>query len=192
MNTPNKLTLLRILLVPVIVFFLLMDIPCKYLTGLTLFIIAISTDLADGMLARKKQLVTNLGKFLDPLADKALVSAVLICFVQLDLTNTVAVIIIVIREFLVTGIRLAATDKGVVIAAGVLGKLKTITQSVAIIIILLLQTMFSFDFRFMPEELCLMRIGDILIWVAAALTVISGVEYFIKNRKHIFDNDAAR
>ena len=139
MNLPNKLTLLRIILIPFFVFFLLapVDIPGKQYIALGIFAIASLTDLIDGKIARKYNLVTNFGKFMDPIADKLLVSTALICFVQLDWIPAYMAVIIIAREFIVTGMRLLANGEGRVIAASMWGKAKTVTQIIAISLLLL-------------------------------------------------------
>ena len=180
MNTPNKLTLSRIFLMPVIVLFMFLDVPYNYLIAMVIFIVACITDMVDGAIARKKQLITNLGKFLDPLADKVLVCSVLICFVQLGFIHAAAVIIIITREFLVTAVRLAAVDKKVIIAAGIWGKLKTIIQISAIIAVFF--AIILLDIFPVLIKYNILIYAKTLIWISVALTVISGIEYFIKNR----------
>ena len=136
MNLPNKLTLLRLILVPFYFFFLLCDaIPFNWLIALVIFIAASITDKLDGTIARKYNLVSTFGKFMDPLADKFLVIAALMGMVELGVVSSVAAYIIVARELLVTGIRLLAVEDGVVIAANNLGKAKTVTQMIAIIML---------------------------------------------------------
>ncbi len=184
MNTPNKLTLLRIILVPFFILFLLADaIPLHSLWALIAFVVASLTDLLDGKIARKQNLVTNFGKFLDPLADKVLVISGLICFIQMGLSDAVVVIIIVAREFLVTSLRLVAVDNGNVIAASGLGKIKTAFTMTAMVGVMLLAILK--DFSVLPLEFPLFLISEILLWVAVVLTVISGVDYLIKNRSSI-------
>ena len=139
MNLPNKLTVARILLTPFFVAALLLDFPLHYLVALALFGAASLTDLFDGKIARRRGLITDFGKFADPLADKILVISALLCFVQLGLCDCVAVIIVLFREFTVTSIRLIAAAKGEVIAANIFGKIKTVTQMVAVICIMVMQ-----------------------------------------------------
>lgn len=184
MNLPNKLTLLRVFLVPVFLIFLLIDkIPGNYFWALGIFAIASITDALDGHIARKHNLVTNFGKFLDPLADKVLVMSAIIAFVELKFTWSVPVIIILGREFMVTSLRLVANSgSGKVIAAGLMGKLKTAFTMVAIIAILALQGMteiginFSFDVNL---------VGEVMIWIATLLTAISGIQYLWDYRNDI-------
>ena len=144
MNTPNKLTLFRIFLIPFFVFFLLMqNLPHRFLFALIIFCIAAITDHFDGELARRSGQITDFGKFLDPLADKMLVMSAFISFVQLGVVGALPVIIILMREFTVTSVRLVAMGSGKVISANIWGKIKTVSQIVAIIIILLTQYIMS-------------------------------------------------
>lgn len=190
LNLPNKITILRIILIPVFLIFMVVplpfgeiflfndSLPVAHFMGALIFIIASTTDWIDGYLARKHNLVTNLGKFLDPLADKLLVSAALIALVELQLAPAWMVIVIISREFAVTGLRLVAAGEGEVMAAGQLGKIKTVTQIIAISALLLHDIPFSgFGLPF----------GDIFLWIAVFFTIISGWDYFAKN-KHVFVN----
>lgn len=186
MNTPNKLTILRIILVPFFIFFLLMtQIPHNNLWALIIFVIASLTDMFDGKIARKYNLITNFGKFLDPLADKLLVTSALICFIDLKFTSSIVVVIIVAREFLVTSLRLIAAGEGTVIAAGYLGKVKTVVQMVATIMI-----MFSAELDYIGLSLPIspMLISNIVMWIAVALTIISGAQYILQNKSFISSN----
>ena len=180
MNLPNKLTVLRICVVPFFVFFLLADfVPHRYLFALLLFCAASYTDHLDGKIARRDHLITNFGKLMDPLADKIMVMAALICLVKLDLASTVCVILIMVREFAVTSIRLLAVEQGRVIAANNWGKLKTVSQMTAIIAILLMQYISSL----VPGILagCIIA-GEVLILIATFFTVVSGIIYIKDNR----------
>ena len=179
MNLPNKLTILRIVMVPFFVFFLLADfVPHRYLFALLLFCAASYTDHLDGKIARRDHLVTNFGKLMDPLADKILVMSALICLVKLDLASTVCVILIMLREFSVTSIRLLAVEQGRVIAANNWGKAKTVSQMIAIITILFLQYVCTWN----PAALgACNTIGQVLVWVTALLSVISGIIYLKDN-----------
>lgn len=182
MNLPNRLTLLRICLVPVCVFFLLMQsIPHAYLWALVAFAAASLTDMFDGKIARKRGLVTNFGKLLDPLADKILVCGVLLCFIELGLIGSLVVVLIIAREFLVTSLRLVAIENGTVIAANNWGKVKTVSQIVAILVVMFLQEL-VYLFPVVGEVVPVLIIGELFLWVAAALTVISGVIYIWDNR----------
>lgn len=179
MNLPNKLTILRIIMVPFFVFFLLADfVPHRYLFALLLFCAASYTDHLDGKIARRDHLVTNFGKLMDPLADKILVMSALICLVKLDLASTVCVILIMLREFSVTSIRLLAVEQGRVIAANNWGKAKTVSQMVAIIAILFFQYLGGFLPQLLPG---FTLTGQVLIWIATLLAVLSGIIYFKDN-----------
>lgn len=174
MNLPNKLTVLRVLLIPFFVLFTLVDLVpgySKYI-AVAIFVIASLTDLLDGKIARKYNLITNFGKFMDPLADKLLVSAAMICLVSGGRLPAWIVIVIISREFIISGFRLVASDNGVVIAASYWGKWKT-TFQMAMIIVLLLDLGGIF-----------VVIGQILIWVSLILTIVSLIDYLVKN-KHV-------
>lgn len=186
MNTPNKLTLLRIILVPFFVAALLLSsLFANYLWATLLFAAASITDCIDGNLARKYNLVTDFGKFLDPLADKILVVSALVCFVQIGLANAVVVVIILAREFLVTSLRLVAAGKGTVIAASKWGKLKTVSQMAAIVIILVMQAFMQLFGVLNPVAAWV--IGDALLWIAALFTILSGIDYIWVNRHFVKD-----
>ena len=167
MNTPNKLTIARIIMIPFFVAFLMYDITgsADKWIALTLFVVASLTDLLDGYLARKYHLVTNFGKFMDPLADKLLVCSALICFTSTGQLPAWITIIIIAREFIISGFRLIAADNGIVIAASYWGKFKTVSQ----MIMNIQNTVFQ---------------GAITVFVviAVALTVISLVDYILKNK----------
>ena len=170
MNLPNKLTMFRVILIPFFVVFLLVDITSvdKWI-ALAIFIVASLTDLLDGKIARKYNLVTNFGKFMDPLADKLLVCSALICLVALERIPAWMVIVIIAREFIISGFRLVASDNGVVIAASYWGKFKTTFQ--IIMICLMIADL---------EELQLLTM--IVTWVAVILTVVSLVDYLVTNK----------
>ena len=184
MNLPNKLTLLRVFLIPAfLVFLFLPELKGNYFYALGIFAIASITDALDGMIARKNNLVTNFGKFLDPLADKVLVMSALVAFIQLNLASSIAVIIILAREFMVTSLRLVANKEGgKVIAAGLMGKLKTAFTMIAIVVILFIQGYVSLGGN-LPCDSRL--VGDILIWIATAITAISGIQYLIQYKDDI-------
>lgn len=167
-NLPNILTLFRILAVPFIVALLYFPGPGTCLAATLLFIVAILTDLADGFLARKYNLVTNFGKFLDPLADKILIASVLVMLVEVNWVSAWIAIIVIVREILVTGLRAIAADKGHVIAADKFGKMKTIMQSVAIVPLI-------HHYPFMGMDV--VTLGYVLLLAAVALTVYSGWNY---------------
>ncbi|QNM06919.1 CDP-diacylglycerol--glycerol-3-phosphate 3-phosphatidyltransferase [Qiania dongpingensis] len=170
MNLPNKLTILRVLMIPFFVFFMLADFfgyPGRII-ALVLFCAASFTDFLDGFIARKYHLVSNFGKFMDPLADKLLVCSALICFVERGELAAWIVIIIMAREFIISGFRLVASDNGVVIAANMWGKFKTVSQMIMIILIIL-------------NIKSLYILTQIFIYLALALTIISLVDYIRKN-----------
>ncbi len=173
MNLPNKLTILRVLFIPFFVIFLLGDFGTwgRYV-ALLLFVIAALTDALDGHIARKYHLITNFGKFMDPLADKLLVCTALICFVDLQLVPAWIVIIIIAREFIISGFRLVAADQGIVIAAGIWGKLKTVAQMIMSVLVIA---------RFPGSFFTILT--QIFIYLSLVLTVISLVDYLYNNRK---------
>jgi CDP-diacylglycerol--glycerol-3-phosphate 3-phosphatidyltransferase len=176
MNLANKLTLSRIFLVPVFMFVLLIRIPYGEYIAAAIFIIAASTDGLDGYIARKRKQITNLGKLMDPLADKLLITAALISLVELGIISGWIAFVIIGREFFITGMRTIAAAEGVIIAASKLGKIKTITQIIAIAALLLN------DF---PFSLLDITFGKYMMYVAVFFTVWSGVDYFLKARKSL-------
>lgn len=190
MNIPNKITVSRILLIPLFLIIMLVpfkwgtmhllgaDLPVTHFVGALIFIFASATDWVDGYYARKYNLVTNMGKFLDPLADKLLVSAALIVLVELGYASSWIVIVIISREFAVTGLRLLLAGEGEVVAANMLGKIKTWTQIVAISALLLHNFIF---------EMISFPFAQIALWVALIFTIWSGWDYFAKN-SHILRN----
>ncbi|WP_424236089.1 CDP-diacylglycerol--glycerol-3-phosphate 3-phosphatidyltransferase [Bhargavaea ginsengi] len=191
MNLPNKITVARILLIPVFILFMLadfgmgtisaggVDLPIEHLIGGVIFIIAALTDWFDGHLARKYNLVTNMGKFLDPLADKLLVSSALIILVEMGFAPSWVVILIISREFAVTGLRLILAGGGEVVAANMLGKIKTTTQLIATIFLLLHNVFF---------EAVGVPFGTIMLYIALFFTVWSGADYFYKNRRVLLES----
>ena len=194
MNLPNKLTLSRIILTPFFVAAMLIDFPFHYLVALAIFGIASITDMLDGKIARKQNLVTNFGKFSDPLADKILVLSTLVCFVQLGLCVSIIVIIVLFREFAVSSIRLLAATDGKVVAANIWGKVKTVTQIIAIILIFLLQFIIELmNMNFIPVgnsnvemfAFVFNIIGNVALWISTIICLISGVIYIWDNRKFI-------
>ena len=173
MNLPNKLTTLRVIMIPFFVFFLLWQNGENHtfrMIALALFIIASLTDLLDGKIARKYNLVTNFGKFMDPLADKLLVCSALICLIELNALPAWMVIIIISREFIISGFRLIASDNGVVIAASYWGKFKTTFQMVSVGLLIL-------------DIPALAFVTTICVWIALLLTIVSLVDYIYKNHK---------
>lgn len=172
MNLPNKITIARVFMIPIfLIVYLTQAIPYSNLIAASIFVVACLTDALDGYLARKYHLITNFGKFADPLADKLLVSAALICFVQLKLVPAWIIIIIISREFIISGFRLVASDNGIVIAASNIAKFKTTAQMVMSILLIV-----NFDnpiFNLLEQ---------LFIYLSLALTVISLVDYLYKNR----------
>lgn len=177
MNLPNKLTMFRVILIPFFVVFLLVEITAvdKWI-ALAIFIIASLTDFLDGQIARKYNLVTNFGKFMDPLADKLLVCSAMICLVELARIPAWVVIIIIAREFIISGFRLVASDNGVVIAASYWGKFKTVFQMIMICLMI-------------ADLPSLALVTQIVMWVALVLTVVSLVDYLIKNKGVMRENN---
>lgn len=173
MNLPNKLTILRVIMIPFFVVCLLMDKgSATEIAALVLFAAASFTDFLDGYLARKNNLVTNFGKFMDPLADKLLVCSALICLIELGRLPAWIVIIIIAREFIISGFRLVASDNGVVIAASYWGKFKTVSQMFMIMLLII-----------HPEGTLFFWLEQILIYVSLILTVVSLVDYIAKNKQ---------
>ena len=167
MNLPNKLTLLRIVLILPFLLVLYLDVPYAAYIALAIFIIASLTDMLDGKIARKYNLITDFGKFADPLADKMLVTAAMLWFVEIGQMPAWALLIVIVREFAVSGLRMVASDKGRVIAAGWSGKVKTAATMVCIVLM----------FLPIPEVL-----NTVCVAVIVVTTIYSGVEYFMKNR----------
>ena len=173
MNLPNKLTIFRVILIPFFVVFLLLD-PSNQMyqyISLGIFIVASLTDMLDGKIARKYNLVTNFGKFMDPLADKLLVCSAMICLVETKQLAAWIVIVIIAREFIISGFRLIASDNGIVIAASYWGKFKTVFQMLMIIVLIA-----NINHPFFAV------LGTVLTYIALALTIISLVDYIVKNK----------
>lgn len=184
MNLPNKLTLIRVILVPFFMFFLLTDIvPYSAVWALVVFALASITDALDGHIARSRGLVTTFGKFLDPLADKVLVAAALICFTDMGICSAVPTVIIMAREFMVSGLRLVTANEGVVVAAGIWGKLKTAFTMVATVVILFFAILFGKDCT--AYEGWVIITEQVLIWISTLLTIISGGVYLKGYWKYI-------
>ncbi|OWA33825.1 CDP-diacylglycerol--glycerol-3-phosphate 3-phosphatidyltransferase [Saccharibacillus sp. O16] len=195
MNLPNRITMSRILLIPIMMVFLLADLPFLpepliwhgvelswgQLIACIIFIVASCTDGIDGYIARSRNLVTNLGKLLDPLADKLLVSAAFISLVQMDKLAAWMAIVIISREFAVTGLRQIALLDGAVMAAGAGGKIKTVLQIVAIALLLL---------NNLPFEIWNIPADTIFVWAAVIVTVYSGIDYFVRNRRLLKQSNA--
>ena len=177
MNLANKLTMFRVVLIPFFVFFMLAPIfgdnrVIPDVIALIIFIVASLTDLLDGKIARKYNLVTNFGKFMDPLADKLLVCSALICLVAIERLAAWAVVVIIAREFIISGFRLIASDNNVVIAASMWGKYKTTFQMAMVILLIL-------NWNFIWFEV----LSTIVFWIAVILTIVSLIDYLIKNKE---------
>ena len=172
MNLPNKLTLLRIVLILPFLLVLYLDVPLAPYIALAIFVLASLTDMLDGQIARKRGLVTDFGKFADPLADKMLVTAALLWFVEIGQMPGWALLVVIVREFAVSGLRMVASDKGRVIAAGWSGKVKTASTMVCIVLM------------FLPIPAA---VNTLCVAVIVVTTICSGVEYFLKNRDCLSD-----
>lgn len=173
MNLPNKITILRVCMIPFFLFFLLSpSIPYSKYIAAVIFIVAALSDAVDGHIARKYNLITNFGKFIDPLADKLLVCSALICFVELRLVPAWIIIIIISREFIISGFRLVASDKGVVIAASYWGKFKTTAQMVMSVLLILNFNGSIFNI-----------LEQIFIYLSLILTIVSLADYLWKNKE---------
>ncbi|GAB4245818.1 MAG: CDP-diacylglycerol--glycerol-3-phosphate 3-phosphatidyltransferase [Candidatus Methylacidiphilales bacterium] len=189
MNLPNQLTLGRLILCLVFTFFMQVNLEYAGVVALFLFILASLTDWLDGYLARRMGLITDLGKLLDPLADKILIAAVFIGFVGKDLAPAWMVVCIVAREFLITGLRGLASAKGVILPAQSWGKHKTISQMIAAIVGLILLALT--DFPAFPSDwvpLLHAYLFDPLLYLALAITIFSGIAYFVVNQKLVFQS----
>lgn len=175
MNLPNTLTLLRVVMIPLFVAAFLSGGISDWIT-LVLFMLASVTDALDGYIARKKNIVTDFGKLMDPLADKIMVMAAFVCFTYAELLHPAVTILVMAREFIVTGIRTLATSKGKVIAADIWGKLKTVFQDAVIILILVKCAAGMGDASFLGVVIYL------CVWIMTVLTIVSGINYCIKNK----------
>ena len=196
MNLPNKITVFRIILVPIVClvwlfpyeqfglqlgYFEFMDVSISNLNivVLILFIIASFTDMLDGLIARKRNLVTTFGKFADPIADKLLVNMMLILMVSKHMIPVIPVILMILRDIVVDGCRMIAAQRGVVVSAGILGKLKTVFQMITIVLILI---------NNLPFEIWQIPISDIMIWFTSFISVAGGYSYFMQLKKYIFES----
>ncbi|MDL2258499.1 CDP-diacylglycerol--glycerol-3-phosphate 3-phosphatidyltransferase [Eubacteriales bacterium OttesenSCG-928-K08] len=171
MNLPNKLTLARILLIPVMVGCFYLPGRFNYLIAAAVFLLAYITDALDGKIARKRNIVTNFGKLMDPIADKLLSCSAFVMLLAVGLISPIAIIIVLAREFLISGLRLIAVEQGIVIAASFLGKLKTVSQFIAIMIVLIWP---YFNVKFPLDQ--------IMLWLSVVITIWSGVDYMVKNK----------
>lgn len=192
MNLANKLTMIRIFLVPVFLIFITVeDIPYGSIIATVVFIIASLTDQLDGHIARSRNQITNFGKFMDPLADKLLVTAALVSLVELNLVPGWAVVVILAREFAVSGLRTLAASDGIVIAASWWGKIKTVTQMIAILLLLIKVNInssvsainFVNNNSFLSGFLA--YVPETMMFIAVLITIISGIDYFVKNKNAI-------
>ena len=176
MNLPNKLTIARMCMVPLFMIALLINTPASRIAATVIFALASLTDMLDGQIARKYNMITNFGKLMDPLADKVLTAAAMICLVELgDLAAWIAVVII-FREYLITGLRSVAANENIVVAANIWGKVKTVCQMIALMLLMLKPQIVA---------LCGIDIGLWVMYVAVALTIYSGLDYVLKLNKQI-------
>ena len=183
LNLPNKLTLIRMFLAPIYLALMLIEFPCHYIVALAVFAVASLTDMLDGKIARKNNLITVFGKLLDPLADKMLTTAALLAFMREGWCSIWIVMIVLTREFAVAGVRLIATAQGIVIPANYWGKAKTVSQMVFTIIIMLLAELdATFDIFANAGWFTLARVSNIMLWITAVLTVVSGITYFVDSK----------
>lgn len=183
MNLPNKLTIIRIILTPIFLALFIAPIEHHYLIGLVLFAIAAITDFLDGKIARKNNIVTVFGQLADPVADKILTTAALLAFMQFGLCNIWIIMIVLLREFTITSFRLVATAQGVVIPANFYGKLKTVSQMVFSILIMIMGELY--EIKVLPEAFPLELVSNVLLGITAVLCVISGVIYVKQSMKII-------
>ncbi len=194
MNLPNKLTVMRIVLAPIFLLLLTIEFPFHNLIAGVVFGVAAFTDMLDGKIARRDGLITNLGKFLDPLADKMLTTAAFIGFLAAGHLDVWAVMLILTREFMVTSVRLLAAKDGNVIAASMAGKVKTVTQFAAIIYMIVALEVCSWQntllLGVLPDVFynVLLVVGRVLVWVSVFFTIQSGVQYVWNGRKYFADN----
>lgn len=186
LNLPNKLTLIRMFLAPIYLALMLIEFPYHYIVALAVFAVASLTDMLDGKIARKNNLITVFAKLLDPLADKMLTTAALLAFMREGWCSIWIVMIVLTREFAVAGVRLIATAQGIVIPANYWGKAKTVSQMVFTIVIMLLAELdATFDIFANAGWFTLARVSNIMLWITAVLTVVSGITYFVDSKKLI-------
>ena len=184
MNVPNALTITRIVLTPVVLAAYMLNFPAHFLVATILYFIAGMTDFFDGKIARSKNLITNFGKFADPLADKMLTTAVYLALISNGYCNIWILFIILFREFGISSIRLVAAAQGVVIPANMWGKVKTFSMMIFTGFIFLLLSL-QFDFGVLPASFPLHTLSSVLLWITAIVTAISGVTYIIDGAKVI-------
>jgi len=184
MNLPNKLTVIRICIVPFVIAAILLKFPCHWVAALVLFSLASITDTLDGQIARKRGMVTDFGKFADPLADKVLVFSVLICLLQAGMVGSLVVIVLLAREFLVTAVRLSAAAGGKVVPASFWAKAKTVSQMIATLVVMAACQVSAWLPEVLPASV-LPYLGEGLFWVTAVFSIVSGVQYVIANFEFI-------
>ena len=190
MNLPNKLTVFRIILVPIIVLFLLCEqIPGRYFMALLLFFVASYTDYLDGKIARKNNLITDFGKLMDPIADKILVMSIFICFSVSGDVPAIVTILVVVREFLVTSIRILVLEsKKIVISANIYGKLKTVSQMATVFGIFIIRSFIDFSYNlvvFPFDDMIFYFMKNSLVLICSVMTIVSGVIYVVESKKYI-------
>ncbi len=196
MNLPNKLTVARFILTPLFMAVMMIHFPYHYFVGFVIFIVASITDYFDGKIAREKNLITNFGKFLDPIADKALTTAayIIFCFEHIGTGIEWVLFIVLLREFVVTSVRLAAADSGKVVAANIYGKIKTVAQMITIgAITFFMGVLHEFGslmpMRVLATGVKAFNIGaSVLLWISAILTLVAGITYIIDNKEFINSN----
>lgn len=198
MNLPNKLTILRIIIVPFMVTTMLIDFPFHYFVSGILFGIASITDYFDGKIAREQNLITNFGKFADPIADKILVISALVCFLAKGLCDPIIIIFVLFREFIVSSVRLSAAANGTVVAANIWGKLKTVAQIIAIVAVFVLQFVLEIVSLFTDPNTSAIYtslangfyyVGEVLMWISTIFCILSGIIYVLDNKDAIFDKE---
>lgn len=187
MNTPNKLTIVRILLAPVFMLLLLWPFPGHFFAAFAVFAIASLTDMLDGKLARRNNQITDFGKFLDPIADKMLTTAAFLGFIQLDIGYGVVwiALLVLVREFLVSSLRMIIAGDGRVVAADIWGKAKTVCQMAAILFALFFEGVMGLIPADSPWCVPMVAFYNVLLWGSAVLTILSGANYLIKNKSYI-------
>lgn len=187
MNLPNKLTVARIIATPIFMFTMITDFKYHYVISLVIFVLASLTDMLDGKIARKRGLVTDFGKFLDPLADKMLTTAAYLGFLQSGICSGITwiVFIVLFREFMITSLRLVCVQSGKVIAANMWGKAKTVSQMIAVIATMFINSLLSFVTVSDTLAAVLDIVIAVMLWISAVLTVISGVIYIVQNKEAV-------
>lgn len=196
MNLPNKLTVARFILTPLFMAVMMIDFQYHYFVGFLIFVVASATDFLDGKIAREKNLITNFGKFLDPIADKALTTAayIIFCFEHIGTGIEWVLFIVLLREFVITSVRLAAADSGKIVAANIYGKIKTVAQMITIGTITFFMGVLQEFGSLMPIRVFatgvkVFNVGaSVLLWISAILTLVAGITYIIDNKEFINSN----